>query len=309
MDLQRLHTFQVLSETLHFRHAAERLGLTQSAVSQQIASLEKDLGAPLFERIGRRVYRTPAGEVLAREAVKVLSTVGRAREAVSAVSRGDAGRLRVGASTTPGIYLLPDVLGRFRSDFPRVELDFRLANSSRIEAMTVANEFDLGVCGFRPSHAELFEIELGEDRIIAVASPALAGKARRVKPDELARWPLVAREAGSATGAAVDRALAVLGVRLTPTFELPSPEALARAAEAGLGFAFVSERTVVDAIEAGRLVEIHVAGLDVRRGIFAMHHRDKQVTRAMRVLMELLRARLQGNRPGRVTDKGTRLDR
>lgn len=314
MDLQRLHTFQILSETLHFRHAAERLGLTQSAVSQQIASLERDLGTPLFERIGRRVYRTPAGEVLAREAVKVLSTVGRAREAVSAVSRGDAGRLRVGASTTPGIYLLPDVLGRFRSDFPRVELEFRLANSSRIEALTVANEFDLGVCGFRPAHEELFEIELGEDHIIAVASPALAGSARRLKPEDLARWPFVAREPGSATGSAVDRALAELGVRLTPAFELPSPEALVRAAEAGLGFAFVSERTVAEAIEAGRLVEIHVAGLEVCRGIFAMHHRDKQVTPAMRALVELLRVRLEGGAParitdGRVTDKRKRLDR
>lgn len=309
MDLQRLRTFQVLSETLHFRHAAERLGLTQSAVSQQIASLEKDLGAPLFERIGRRVYLTPAGDVLAREAVKVVSSVGRAREAVNAVSRGDGGRLRVGASTTPGIYLLPEVLGRFRIDFPRVELEFRLANSSRIEAMTVANEFDLGVCGFRPTHEELFETELGQDRIIAVASPALVGKATRVKPEELARWPLVAREPGSATGTAVDRALAARGVRLAPAFELPSPEALVRAAEAGLGYAFVSARTVARAIEAGRLVEIHVSGLDVRRGIFAVHHRDKQVTPAMRELVELLRVRLQGDGAVQSSDKKARLDR
>ena len=310
MDLQRLRTFQVLSETLHFRHAAERLGLTQSAVSQQIASLEKDLGAPLFERIGRRVFRTPAGDVLAREVVKILSTVGRAREAVSAVSRGDAGRLRVGASTTPGIYLLPEVLGRFRSDFPHVELEFRLANSSRIEALTVANEFDLGVCGFRPTHEELFEIELGEDRIVAVASPTLVGDERHVEPAGLARWPLVAREPGSATGTAVERAFAALGVQLTPAFELPSPEALVRAAVAGLGYAFVSERTAAEAIEAGRLVELHVAGLVVRRGIFAMHHRDKQVTPAMQELMALLRVRLGGGaRPSRAADKDARLDR
>jgi DNA-binding transcriptional LysR family regulator len=121
--------------------------------------------------------------------------------------------------------------------------------------------------------------------------------------------PLVAREPGSATGAAVDRALAALGVRLTPAFELPSPEALVRAAEAGLGFAFVSQRTVAEAIETGRLVEIHVAGLDVRRGIFATHHRDKQVTSAMRELMELLRVRLNGDAPARASDKKTRLDR
>src|SRR6266545_4317822 len=213
MDLHRLRTFQALSETLHFRHAAERLGITQSAVSQQIASLEKDLGAALFERIGRRVFLTAAGEVLAREAVKVLSTVSRAREAVLAVSKGNSGRLRVGASTT------------------------------------------LGVCGFRPTHEELFEIELGEDRIIAVAAPALTGKTRRVLPGDLAGWPLVSRERGSATRTAVERALTSLGVELVPAFELPSPEAIVRAAEAALGYAFVSARAAREGIEAGRLVE------------------------------------------------------
>jgi DNA-binding transcriptional LysR family regulator len=292
VDLHRLRTFQALSETLHFRHAAERLGITQSAVSQQIASLEKDLGATLFERIGRRVYLTPAGEVLAREAVKVLSTVSRAREAVGAVSKGDAGRLRVGASTTPGIYLLPEVLGRFRADFPLVELDFRIANSSRIEALAVANEFDLGVCGFRPTHEELFEVELGEDRIVPVAAPTLIGKTRRIAPRDLARWPLVAREPGSATRAAVERSLASLGVELVPAFELPSPEAIVRAAEAGLGYAFVSARSAAEGIKMERLVEIRVQGLDVRRGLFAVYHRDKQVTPPMRDLMDLLRARL-----------------
>ncbi len=293
MDLHRLRTFQALSETLHFRHAAERLGITQSAVSQQIASLEKELGAVLFERIGRRVFLTAAGEVLAREAVKVLSTVSRAREAVLAVSKGNSGRLRVGASTTPGIYLVPEVLGRFRADFPLVELDFRIANSSRIEALAVANEFDLGVCGFRPTHEELFEIELGEDRIIAVAAPALTGKTRRVLPGDLAGWPLVSRERGSATRTAVERALTSLGVELVPAFELPSPEAIVRAAEAALGYAFVSARAAREGIEAGRLVELRVQGLDVRRGLFAVHHRDKQVTPPMRELMDLLRARLR----------------
>lgn len=292
MDLHRLRTFQALSETLHFRHAAERLGITQSAVSQQIATLEKELGATLFERIGRRIYLTPAGEVLAREAVKVLSAVSLAREAVGAISKGDAGRLRVGASTTPGIYLVPEVLARFRADFPLIELDFRIANSTRIEALAVANEFDLGVCGFRPTHDELFEVELGEDRIIAVAAPGLIAKARRLRPGDLARWPLVARERGSATRAAVERSLASLGVELAPAFELPSPEAIVRAAEAGLGYAFVSARAAGQAIETGRVVELRVQELDVRRGLFAVYHRDKQVTPPMRELIDLLRARL-----------------
>jgi DNA-binding transcriptional LysR family regulator len=293
MDLVRLRTFQVLTETLHFGRAAERLGVTQSAVSQQIAALEKELGAALFERIGRRVQLTSAGEVLAREAGKVLSAASRARDAVSEVSRGDAGRLRVGASTTPGIYLLPEVLGRFRLAFPHVELEFRIANSSRIEALAVANAFDLGVCGFRPTHGELFDIALGEDRIVPVASPALARGARTLAPADLARWPYVAREAGSATRAAVQAALARLGVDPRPAFELPSPEAVLRAAEAGLGYAFLPAQAVRDAFRAARLVRLRVRGFEARRTLYAVHHRDKRVTPAMRALVALLRERVR----------------
>ncbi len=90
----------------------------------------------------------------------------------------------------------------------------------------------------------------------------------------------------------VERSLASLGVELAPAFELPSPEAIVRAAEAGLGYAFVSARSASEGIETGRLVEIRVQDLDVRRALFAVYHRDKQVTPPMRELIDLLRARL-----------------
>jgi DNA-binding transcriptional LysR family regulator len=289
MDPTRLRTFQVLAETLHFRRAAEQLGITQSAVSQQIAALERELGAPLFDRIGRRVYLSAGGEVLAREAGRVLAAASRAREAVAEVARGEAGRLRVGASTTPGIYLLPAVLGRFRARFPAVALEFRIENSSRIEALAVANAFDLGVCGFRSSHEELFDVELGVDRVVPVAAPGRLGRTRRLEARALAEHPWIAREAGSATRRVVEAALAARGVRLVPAFELPSPEAVLRAAEARLGFAFVSEQAAAAAFRDRRLVRVEVPGLDVRRTLHAVHHRDRRVTPAMDALRTLLR--------------------
>lgn len=293
MNLGFLQTFCVLAETLHFGHAAQRLRLSQSAVSQQIAALEKELGGALFERIGRRVYLTAAGRALAEEATRVFASVSRAREAVAALTAGDAGRLRVGASTTPGIYLLPEVLGRFRVDLPRTELSFRMGNSEEIERALVANELDLGVLGVRPSHDELFEVELGQDEIVLVLAPRLAGKVRRIAPSDLGRWPLISREPGSATRKVVETALAEAGTHLVPAFELPSPEAVIRAAEAGLGLAFVSARAAEEPIRLRRLVRVKLSGLTLVRPIFAAHHRDKRVTPAMRELIELLRARLR----------------
>jgi DNA-binding transcriptional LysR family regulator len=294
VNLDRLQTFRVLAQLLHFRRAAEKLNLSQSAVSQQIAALEREVGAPLFERIGRRVYLTPAGKVLAEEAVKVISALERAREAVASLGKGDAGRLRIGASTTPGVYLVPEVLGQFRTQMPLVELELRIGNSSAIEAALVANEVDLGVLGGHVTHGELFEVALGPDRIVAVASPALVGKTRRIGAADLARWPLLCRETGSATRQAVEESLEKQGVRLRPAFELPSPEALLRAAMAGLGATFVSRRAAAPEIKAKRLVELEVEGVRIERPLHAAHHRDKRVTPAMREMIALLRNRLVG---------------
>jgi DNA-binding transcriptional LysR family regulator len=296
MHLDRLRTFRLLSETLHFRRTAEALHLSQSAVSQQVAALEADLRVTLFERIGRRVYLTAAGQVLAAESSKVLASIDRAREAVAAVGAGDRGRLRIGASTTPGIYLVPEVLGRFRAALPAVELQFRIANSAAIEAALVANDLDLGVIGEEKKQDDLFHVVLGQDQVVAVAAPSLIGRMRSLSPKDLARLPVLAREAGSATQGHVDQALAELGIRVSPAFELPSPEAQLRAAAAGLGVAFVSRHAAATELSARRLVQLPVRGLKIVRPLIAAYHRDKRFTPAMKELVRLLQARLRGSR-------------
>src|SRR5262245_20090173 len=166
MNLDRLRTFRVLAESLHFRRTADKLHLSQSAVSQQISALEDELGVLLFERIGRRTYLTPAGRVLAEEAGKVLASVDRAVDAVRAFGSGNADRLRLGASTTPGVYIVPAALGAFRTALPHVELSFRIANSAEIELALVHNELDLGIVGEDIARDELFQTNIGEDEIV-----------------------------------------------------------------------------------------------------------------------------------------------
>src|SRR5688572_18139859 len=147
MNFDRLRTFRVLSASLHVRRTAAKLHLSQSAVSQQISTLEQELGVLLLERIGRRVFLTPAGRTLADEATKILAAVDRAVESVRSFGTGETGRLRLGASTTPGIYLVPEVLGRLRAILPDVTVSLRIANSSEIERALVDNELDLGIIG------------------------------------------------------------------------------------------------------------------------------------------------------------------
>jgi DNA-binding transcriptional LysR family regulator len=287
MNLDRLRTFRALAETLHFRKTAERLHISQSAVSQQISALEDEMGVPLVERIGRRTFLTPAGKILVEEAGKVLAAVERASEAVRAYGAGDVDRVRLGASTTPGVYIVPAALGAFRAALPLVELTFRIANSADIEQALVHNELDLGVVGEDIAHEELFQVSIGEDEIVAVAAPHLAGK--RLKPADLKKVPLLAREAGSATRRYVDAALDEVGVSAKAAFELPSPEAQVRAAAAGLGLAFVSRHVAASDLAAKRLVTVRIEGLRLVRPITAAYHRDKRVSPAMQQLITLLR--------------------
>lgn len=288
MNFERLRTFRALAESLHFRKTADRLGISQSAVSQQISALEDELGVALVERIGRRSFLTPAGKILVDEAGKVLAAVERAGEAVRAYGAGDIDRVRLGASTTPGVYIVPAALGAFRSALPLVELTFRIANSADIERALVHNELDLGVVGEDIEHEELFQVSIGEDEIIAVAAPGLT-RTKRVKPAELDKLPLLAREAGSATRRYVDAALGKVGLKVKAAFELPSPEAQVRAAVAGLGIAFVSRHVAAGELAAKRLAIVRIEGLRLVRPITAAYHRDKRVSPAMQQLIALLR--------------------
>ena len=288
MNFDRLRTFQALAESLHFRKTADRLHVSPSAVSQQISALEDELGVLLVERIGRRTFLTPAGRILADEAGKVLAAVERAGEAVRAFGAGDVDKLRLGASTTPGVYIVPAALGAFRAALPLVDLTFRIANSAEIEQGLVHNDLDLGIVGEEIAHDELFQVAIGDDEIVAVAAPGL-GKRRRLRVAELEKLPMLARESGSATRRHVDAGLAKLRVKPKIAFELPSPEAQVRAAAAGLGLAFVSRHVAAADLVAKRLVIVRVEGLRLVRPIIAAYHRDKRVSPAMQQLIELLR--------------------
>jgi DNA-binding transcriptional LysR family regulator len=288
MNLDRLRTFRALAESLHFRKTAEKLHLSQSAVSQQISALEDELGVLLVERIGRRTFLTPAGKVLVDEAGKVLAAIHRASEAVRAFGAGETDRLRLGASTTPGVYIVPAALGAFRAALPLVELSLKITNSAEVQYALVNNDLDLGVVGEDITHDELFQVVIGDDEIIAVAAPGLVER-KRLRSAELDKLPIVARESGSATRRYVDAGLAEIGVHPKVAFELPSPEAQVRAASAGLGLAFVSRHVAARDLATNRLVAIRIEGLRLVRPITAAYHRDKRLSPAMQQLITLLR--------------------
>src|SRR3989337_2550568 len=144
MNPHHLRTFLSVGKHRNYARAAEEVFLTQPAVSRQMRQLEEELGVRLFEQIGKTLHLTDAGETLAVEAGKLLGGMERTAAAASSHRTAERGSMRIGASTTPGFYLLPDLLGRFHRRFPKVAFLYTVENSLRIEQTIVRNEPELG---------------------------------------------------------------------------------------------------------------------------------------------------------------------
>src|SRR5512138_1674601 len=186
MELRQLRTFVAVAELRHFARAASLCNLSQPAVSHQIALLEGEIGARLLNRTARRVSVTVAGEVFLEEARRILGAVDRAHERMQEVARGAVGRIRLGATATPGLYLLPPLLARYRLAHPHYDVHFEIGPALAIAERGARNDLDMAVVAGTLPSSELQARDLSRDDFVLIGSPAsqLAG-ARVTKPTQL----------------------------------------------------------------------------------------------------------------------------
>ncbi len=171
MNFNHLAIFLAVAETGNLTRAAERLHISQPAVSKQLRELEKSLGMALFHRLSKGVRLTEGGEVLLDYARQIFALEHEAERALNELRHLERGHLSIGASTTIGVYLLPEICAQFRAAFPGIEVNLEIANTQEIQKRLLNNELDLGLTeGFITSPEIQAEI-LGEDEIIAIAAP------------------------------------------------------------------------------------------------------------------------------------------
>jgi DNA-binding transcriptional LysR family regulator len=257
--------------------------------------LEEELGVRLFEQIGKTLHLTDAGETLAAEAEKLLGAMERTAEAVRSHRSAERGSVRIGASTTPGFYLLPDLLGRFHRRFPKVDLHYTVENSLRIEQMLVRNELDLGFVGAHLSSEELELKPLVEDEIICFTSPShRLAKVRRIDPSSLEEEMWIIREKGSATRLLFDDWLSSRKGAIRKSIELTCPETCKALVGAGIGISFMSVHGLRSEIGARRLVRIPVTGMSLKRPIFVARHSEKRNSPVMEVFLQVVESAFPG---------------
>jgi DNA-binding transcriptional LysR family regulator len=244
------------------RAAAERLFVTQPAVSSQIAALQKELGVRLVTRDGRGLRLTTAGEVLAGYARRVLGLLEEAGVAARAAAVPERGRVRLAAVTTAGEQLLPRLIAGFRERHPAAEISLEVANRPRVFSLLENHEVDLVIGGRPPDPSPLRSLAERPNALVLVAPPGLLPRSPR--PDQLARQTWLLREPGSGTRATIEEYLAAAGLH-PPTLTLGSNGAIREALAVGLGVTLLSLDAVGDELARGTLVEVRAPGTPLRR--------------------------------------------
>lgn len=283
-----LTTFLAVAEHLNYTRAAEALYLTQPAVSRQMQALQRAVGVPLVEQVGKALALTDAGHAFRQEAQRLRGDLARAAEVIAALRGGIAGRLRIGASTTPGLYVLPPVLGPLMRARPQVELTFRVANTLMIEEALLRNELDVGFVGGHMTRAELAaEPLVGDEVLVYAARSHPLARARSVRPERLVQEAFVTREAGSATRRAFEAWLGSRGLQLSRVIELSCPEGVKQLVAAGLGVGISSCQGL--ARGGGPFKLLRVPGLDIRRRLLVVRHKDKVLSPLAQELVATVR--------------------
>jgi DNA-binding transcriptional LysR family regulator len=289
MTLRQLEVFLAVAREKSFSRAATRIHLSQPTLSEHVAELEDELGKKLFFRRGREVTMTEAGRIFEQYAASAVSSVEGGRQALADLDGLAHGSLLIGASTTPGLYVMPAIVASFRAKYPGVDLKLQIANSQIIEGRVRERELDLGIVG---GHAvapgeECLAAGMLDELVLIVAPTHAWAKRRDIAPQSLAEASLLVREAGSATRSVTERALQRAGVKFRVAMELDHTEAIKQGVVANLGVAFVSIYAVRGEIATGRLWALRLRGVRVQRHFHVIHHEARRVTASAKAFMEL----------------------
>jgi DNA-binding transcriptional LysR family regulator len=292
LNISELRVFVTAAEEMNFSHAAQRLQLSQSAVSQNIQSIEKEYGVELFIRHGRSVQLSEVGQTILPLAREVLNAT-RLLDDTLANAKGDiAGELQIGCSTTSGRYSIPNLLASFQRDFPHVRSRVSLMGRHAVIERLLNQTLNLGVVGRLVEHREIECQLLYEDRIVLIV-PAEHPWADliQVRPADVLEQPFITRENSSGTYQVLFDSMRQHGIdpdRLNVVMELGDAEAVEMAVEKGIGITFISEFMAARSLALGRVKKVAVEGFNLTQKIYLCRHVAQTFTSAETKLWEFM---------------------
>jgi DNA-binding transcriptional LysR family regulator len=296
MDTRQLAAFCAIVERKSFSEAAERLGVTQPAVSQQIRSLEDRLGQQLLDRSGRRVEPTEAGRRLYRGAQRLLAQERQLLEDLAGEAEGPLrGQLAMGASTGPGGTVVPVLLCEFAEANAEVTVDLTISDTQTIVDRVARRELELGVVGATPRNRAVAYEPFFRDEVVLVCPPEHRFSGKTITLDDLRSEPLIVMQEGAGVRQVIEDELRARGTRLRDLdvrLELGLQESVKSAVEAGHGVTFISRTAVEPELAAGTLAAARVKGLEPSREISLVRATGRVSTRVADAFVEFARERV-----------------
>lgn len=291
LDTRQVRAFCVLARTGSYTQTARELHLTQSGVSHSMKALERDVGCRLFDKLGKKVVLTQAGEQLLQHATKILQEMENAREALAHLGRWGRGRLRLGASTTACQHILPTVLREFKESFPEHNITIEPADSPGIVASLLRQRIDLalGLEVENEPQLEFHPLFTDELHFIVGALHPWA-QARRVERTELPRQNYILYNKASITFRLIEDYFRQEEVVLNTVIELGSMEAIKELVKLGLGVSIVSPWIARKEIEEGSVVALPLGRRRLRRRWGILHWRGKRLNLAEETFVGLCEA-------------------
>jgi DNA-binding transcriptional LysR family regulator len=295
LDLERLKAFRAVALEKSFSRGARRIFRTQPAVSQTIQQLEKQVGQKLFERQGRRIELTPAGQVLFEHVQQAFRALEAAQAQLDAIGGLKQGLLRIGASDTTTCYVLPPILRQFRTQYPGVEIIIANRPSPAILQQVIAREVELGMVTLPVRHAGIVvrEAVTREDVVICAPRHPLADR-RRLKMSDLAAHPLLLLDRGSNTRTFIDGRFHAAGVVPKIAMELASIDAIKNLVQLDLGISIVPRVAVEGEVARGELCALNLFRAEERRTLGFIHSRSVPLSRAGREFLTMALQELRG---------------
>lgn len=299
VTLRQLQVFEAVARLRSFSRAAEELHVTQPTVSKQIKLLHDEIGMPLFEQIGKKVYLTDAGEQLYATCGDWLDTWGRFEQSIADLRGLRQGKLKIAAVTTTK-YFMPRVLGPFCAEYPGIEISMAVINRDQLLERLARNADDLYIMGVPPDDRDIESEPLLENPlvVIAPANHPLVGR-RRIPLSRLGREGFLVREHGSGTRMTMEKVFASKKTPLTVKMELGSNEAIKQAVAGGLGLAIISGSTLHLDSGADDLAVLDVQGFPLKRYWYAVRPKGKQLSVVARTFLDFLHSHIRMLEPKR----------
>jgi len=289
LGFAQLRAFEAVTRTGSFTKAAERLRVTIPAVSLQIRQLEREHGVRLFDRIGRRVRLTPAGEALRQYADRIFTLTHDAERALQGTGDFNGTRLRLAATPTAAGYYLAPFWKRLRRRYPGLQLEVSVHNTRTVRQRLLALEDDLGMLGGAAEDGALIVRPFARDTMVAVVSREHPwAKRKSVTLQALGREPLILREPGSAGRETVERALRTAGIEPHTVMEMTSTEAIKQAVEANGGVGILARAVVQRDVRGGHLRAVPVRGGDLTLELAFAYHRERADSPLLRAVLEVV---------------------